>query len=80
MLLFLKRTTNKDLLYSAGNPAQRYEQSFGENGSCICIAESLHSSPEIITALLIGYTPVQNKKFLEREKSLPKSKAVCSVA
>ena len=30
---------------------------------CICIAESLHCSPETITTLLIGYTPTQNKKF-----------------
>ena len=30
---------------------------------CIYIAESLHCSPETITTLLIGYTPIQNKKF-----------------
>ena len=28
--------------------------------TCICMAESLHCSPETIT-LLIGYTPIQNK-------------------
>ena len=28
-----------------------------------CIAESLHCSPETSTALLIGHTPIQNKKF-----------------
>jgi len=29
----------------------------------ICMAESLCCSPEFTTTLLIGYTPVQNKKF-----------------
>ena len=27
-----------------------------------CIAESLCSAPEMVIALLMGYTPVQNKK------------------
>ena len=30
---------------------------------CICIAEFLHCSHEAITRLLIGITPIQNKKF-----------------
>ena len=30
---------------------------------CICIAESLFSSPKIITTLLVSYTPIQNRKF-----------------
>ena len=30
--------------------------------TCICLAESLHRSPETII-LLIGYTSIQNKKF-----------------
>ena len=34
---------------------------------CICIAESLHCSPETITTLLIGYTPTQNKKFKKKK-------------
>ena len=29
-------------------------------GTCICMAESLHCSPETTTTLLIGYTPIQN--------------------
>ena len=29
--------------------------------TCICIAESLYCSPETMTALLISYTPIQNK-------------------
>ena len=37
----------------------------------ICMAESLHCSPETMTTLLIGYTPKQNKKFkkIEGEKN-----------
>ena len=31
---------------------------------CICMAEFLCYSPETITTLLISYTPVQNKRFL----------------
>ena len=32
-------------------------------GMYICMAESLCCPPETITTLLIGYTPIQNKKF-----------------
>ena len=40
--------------------------SLGEKGYMyICVAESLCCSPEIITTLLIGYTPMQNKKFFK---------------
>ena len=31
--------------------------------TCICMAESLSSSSETIKTLLIGYTPIQNKKL-----------------
>ena len=38
-----------------------WEGIWGENGyMCIYMAESLPSSPEIVTALLIRYTPIQN--------------------
>lgn len=30
---------------------------------CICMAGSLHCLPETITTLLVGYTPIQNKKL-----------------
>ena len=30
---------------------------------CVCTAESLRCSSEMNTALLVGYTPKQNKKF-----------------
>ena len=31
--------------------------------TCICMAESLHCSPESIATLLIDFTPIQNKKI-----------------
>ena len=34
------------------------------------MAESLCCLPETITTLLIGYTPIQNKKFRRRKKEL----------
>ena len=34
--------------------------------TCICMAESLCSSSETITTLLIHYTPIQNKKVFEK--------------
>ena len=41
------------------------EGSLRENGYSMCMAESLCCPPETITTLLIGYTPIQNKKFLK---------------
>ena len=61
VLLYLKWVTNKDLLYSTGNSAQCYVPAWMD--TCTCMAESLHYSLETVTALLIGYIPVQNKKF-----------------
>ena len=31
--------------------------------TCVYVTESLHCSPETVKTLLIGYTPMQNKKF-----------------
>ena len=40
--------------------------------TCICVAESLGCSPETMTTLLIGCTPVQNaKKITERSQQYP---------
>ena len=36
--------------------------------TCICMAESLHCSPKTVTKLLIGYTPIENKKFILKKK------------
>ena len=40
----------------------------GRTDTCICMAESLHCSPETTTTLLITYTPIQNKKFKVKKK------------
>jgi len=37
-----------------------WEGFWGRKDTCICMTESLHYSPEIITILLIGSTPIQN--------------------
>ena len=38
-------------------------EAWGRMEACICMAESLCCPPETITALLLGSTPIQNKKF-----------------
>ena len=35
----------------------------GGEDTCMCMAESLHCSPETITTLLIGYTLIQHLKL-----------------
>ena len=58
--------------------AMSYEREvWGRMDTCICMAESLHSSPETITKLLIGYTPIQNKK-LERKKIIQNGSIITS--
>ena len=42
---------------------------WGRMDTCICMPESLHCSPETVTTLLIGHTPIQNKKF-KRSKNI----------
>ena len=32
---------------------------WGRMDTCVCMAESLRCSPETITTLLVGYTPIQ---------------------
>ena len=46
----------------------------GRLNTCMCMAESLCSSPETIT-LLISYTPIQYKKFKKKKKGDPKKKS-----
>ena len=58
-LLYLKRLTNKDLLYSTGNFAHLWRSLDGRGvwesrDTCICIAQFLCCPPETITTLLIG--------------------------
>ena len=57
ILLYLKWITNKD--HSTWNSAKCW----GRMDTSICTAELLHYSAKSITILLIGYTPIQNKKF-----------------
>ena len=41
---------------------------WGRLDTGICVAQSLCCSPEMTTVLLIGYTPMQNKKFKDWKK------------
>ena len=66
-LLYLKWITNKDLRYSIGNSTQCYVAAWmgkefgGKKDTHIRMAESLCYSPETITTVLIGHTPIQKK-------------------
>ena len=42
--------------------------------TCICMAESLHCSPETITTFLIGYTPKQNDFGVKKKKKRKRKK------
>ena len=42
---------------------------WGRKDTWICMAESLHCPPEPNTTLFIGYTPIQNLKFLKKKQS-----------
>ena len=57
-----------------GNPDWRGV--WGRMDTCICMIESLCCSPETVTALLSGYTPIQNIKFKKTQylKSAKKKK------
>jgi len=41
----------------------------GKMDTCICMAKSLCCQHGIITTLLIGYTPIQNKKLKKQKQS-----------
>ena len=66
-LLYLKWTANKDGITRALDVTWQpgWKVSLGENATFTCVAESLRYSPETITTLLTGYTPIQNKNFLK---------------
>ena len=42
---------------------------WGRMDTCLCMAESLHCSPETTTTLLTGYTPVQNVFGVKENKN-----------
>ena len=48
--------------------------------TCICMAESLRCSPETIITLLIGYIPIQNKKFKKNHFYIRNIVSVCDLA
>ena len=54
--------------------------------TCMCVAESPCYSPEMITALLIGYTPIQKKSWKKkfrpqkREEFAAKEGAISSLS
>ena len=77
---YLTWITNKDLLYGTCNSVQYYvtdgwEGRLGRMDTCICMVESLPCSPQTITTLFIGYTPIQNKKFKKKRKERRKQAA-----
>ena len=58
-LLYLKSITDKDLLYSTWNSAQRYVPAW-LGREYMHMSEFLHSLPETVATVLISYTPTQN--------------------
>ena len=40
-----------------------WEGCLGETATCMCVAESLHCSPQTITTLLISSTQIQNEEL-----------------
>jgi len=75
-LLYLICINNKDILYSPWNSAQHYVPAWaggGFGGEWIHVYVWLSSfsiSPETMTTLLIGYTPIQNKKIKVKNKTM----------
>ena len=58
-----------NLLYSRCNSRSLDGRGvWGRKDTCVCMAESLCCSPEAVTTLLIGYTPIQNKKFEKKKR------------
>ena len=72
-LLYLKWITNKDLLYRTGSSnsvlrgSPGGEGGLGEMDPCVCVSEPPSCSHEVITTLLVGCTPTQNKKLKKKK-------------
>ena len=49
-----------------------WEGVWGRMDTCICMAEFLHCPPENVRTLLIGCTPLQNKKLKTLKKTWKK--------
>ena len=76
--LYLRWITNKDLLYSTWNSAQCHVAawmggSLGENGYMYMYGWVPSLFTWNITTLLMGYTPIQNKRFKNSLSFLPYS-------
>ena len=84
--LILKRTRNKDLLYSTGNSAQRYMAAWmggqpgGRMDTYLWVTESPCCPPETITTLFIIYTPKQNKVKTNKDNYTKGKKKTCKWA
>ena len=69
-----KTGNTKQLLSSTGNSAQcgslDGRRIWGIMDTCVCMAESLHCSPETVTRLLIGYTPKPEKAMAPHSSTL----------
>ena len=68
--LYLNWVTSKVLLGTQGTllhvkwqPGWKRSWGGGAENGCMYMAESLRCPPEVITTLLISYTPIQNTKF-----------------
>ena len=56
-------------LYSrCKSPSLQGRGVWGRMDTCVSMAESLFCSPETITTLLIGYTPIQSNKYKKKRK------------
>ena len=75
-LLYLKWIINKDLWCSTWNSAQCYVPAWmggvawRRTDTCICMAKSLHCSPETTKTLSISHTPLQKRKLKEKKKKI----------
>ena len=79
ILLNLEWIANKNLLCSIRNSALCYVAAWmgvglGRIHAYIHMAESLCCSPETITALLISYTPIQNKMLQNKNNNTARKK------
>ena len=67
-LLYFKWIANRDLLYTTGNSVQCQSPVLDRKGvctrmdRCVCMAGSLHCSPETTTTFLISYATIQKLK------------------
>ena len=59
----IARVTLLNIMWQPG-----WKGSLKENDTSICMAESLCCPPETITTLLLGYTPIHNKKFKKKNR------------